>query len=141
MSLIAELDVDDALQGFTVVFTHLEDHTRSACRVDQIAALLSALRNTLGAIGIGGDLNTSGTDGTPTSVRYEIKKRVTNPRFWVKQGNRWFTPLAAPAIVTLSVNLWKNHGDKRSLLFAESRPADLQKATRLRVRRRRDWIL
>ena len=79
MSLIAELDVDGAPQGFTVVSTHLEDRARSACRIDQVDALLTQLRNTPGAIVIGGDLNTSGRDGTPTSVRYEIKKRVTNP--------------------------------------------------------------
>ena len=96
MSLIAELDVPGAPHDFTVVSTHLEDRTRSACRRDQAGALLTQLRKTPGALVIGGDLNTSGTDGTPTSIQYEIKKRVTSPRFWTKQGIRWFTPLAVP---------------------------------------------
>jgi endonuclease/exonuclease/phosphatase family metal-dependent hydrolase len=115
MSLIAELDVGEAPQGLTVVSTHLEDRTRSACRGDQVNALLAQLRNTAGPMVIGGDLNTSGTDGTPTSVRYEIKKRVTSPHFWVKQGIRWFTPFAVPAIVTFPVNLWKNHHDPTAI--------------------------
>jgi endonuclease/exonuclease/phosphatase family metal-dependent hydrolase len=100
MSLIAELDVEGAPQGFTVVSTHVEDRGRSACRGDQIDTLLSQLRNTPGAVVIGGDVNTSGKDGTPTSIRYEVKKRVTSPRFWTSQGLRRFTPRFVPAIVT-----------------------------------------
>jgi hypothetical protein len=115
MSLIAELDVEGAPQGFTVVSTHLEDHAHSDCRADQVEALLAQLRNTAGALIVGGDLNTSGTDGTPTSIRYEIKKRISNSRFWIRQGIRWFTPLAVPAIVTLPINLWKNHHDPTAI--------------------------
>ena len=83
MSLIAELDVAGAPEGFTVVSTHVEDHTRSDCRAGQVGALLAQLRNTAGAVIVGGDLNTSGVDGTPTSIRYEIKKRISNSRFWI----------------------------------------------------------
>jgi hypothetical protein len=39
------------------------------------------VREVSGPIVIGGDLNTSGKDGTPTSIAYEIKKRVSDPRF------------------------------------------------------------
>ncbi|HWR53361.1 MAG TPA: endonuclease/exonuclease/phosphatase family protein [Bryobacteraceae bacterium] len=111
MALVAELEVDGAPARITVVSAHLEDHTRSACRGDQVEALMTQLRNTPGVVVVGGDLNTSGMDGTPTSIRYEIKKRVANPRFWTNQGFRWFTPLSVPAIVTFPINLWKNHHD------------------------------
>ena len=69
------------------------------------------VRDVSGPIVIGGDLNTSGQDATPTSIAYEIKKRVSDPRFWIKGGIHWFTPLSVPAIISWPVNFWKNFHD------------------------------
>ena len=115
MALIAELSVEGAPQGFTVVSTHLEDRTRSSCRKQQMSALTTQMREATGVVVVGGDLNTSTSDGTPTSLKYEIKKRVANPRFWIEQGIRWFSPLTIPTLVTWPINYWKNYHDPTAL--------------------------
>jgi endonuclease/exonuclease/phosphatase (EEP) superfamily protein YafD len=97
MSLVVELEIG-ANQPLTVVSTHLEDRVRSSCRPDQMAEMLNQVRNVVGPVVIGGDLKSSTRDGTPRSVPYEIKKRVADPRFWAKQGIRWFTPIAIPSL-------------------------------------------
>jgi hypothetical protein len=114
MSLVVELDAGGP-QPVTVVSTHLEDRARSSCRRDQMAEVLSQLAEVSGPLIIGGDLNSSTRDGTPTSLTYEIRKRVSDPRFWVKQSIRWFTPVAIPSLLAFPLNLWKNHHDPTAL--------------------------
>jgi hypothetical protein len=92
------------------------------------------VRSIPGPLVIGGDLNTSGTDGTPTSLPYEIKKRVSDPHFWVKQGIKWFTPLGIPFYIGGPVNFWKNFHDPTALnipVFAPNRSRRLFQDLRL----------
>jgi endonuclease/exonuclease/phosphatase family metal-dependent hydrolase len=110
MALVVELDTGRP-ELLTVVSTHLEDRARASCRRDQMTAVLRNVRDSVGPVIIGGDLNSSAKDGTPTSVTYEIKKRVSDPRFWAKQGLRWLIPTAIPSAIMFPLNLWKNHHD------------------------------
>ena len=124
MSLIVELEVPGVPERFTVVSTHLEDHAKSVCRRQQMGEVVQQLREVPGPLVIGGDLNTSGTDGTPTSISYEIKKRVSDPHFWVKQGIQWFTPLGIPFYIGEPLNFWKNFRDPTAInipVFAPNR--------------------
>ena len=111
MALIVELEINGDPEAFTVVSAHLEDRATSACRREQMKELAMQVREVSGPIVIGGDLNTSGKDGTPTSIAYEIKKRVSDSRFWISGGIRWFTPLSVPALIGFPVNFWKNFHD------------------------------
>ena len=45
-----------------------------------MAEVLQQVHEVSGPVLIGGDLNSSAKDGTPTSIAYEIKKRVSDPR-------------------------------------------------------------
>lgn len=123
MMLMAKLDA--GLPGdLTVVATHLEDRSTPACRRRQMIEVLTHVIAIPGPLIIGGDLNTSTADGTPTSIKYEIKKRISNPRFWASQGIRWFTPLALPFYVTWPGNFFKNFHDPSALhvpFFARNR--------------------
>ena len=110
MALIVELEIG-AQEALTVVSAHLEDRATSACRREQMKEVAMQVREVSGPIVIGGDLNTSGKDGTPTSIAYEVKKRVSDPRFWISGGIRWFTPLSVPALIGWPVNFWKNFHD------------------------------
>lgn len=110
MSLVVELDAGGP-QPLTVVSTHLEDRARSACRREQMAEVLDQVREVGGPVIIGGDLNSSATDGTRRSVMYEIRSRVSDPSFWTKQGIRWLTPVSIPSLLAFPLNLWKNHHD------------------------------
>lgn len=115
MALTVELDVKGGSPGLTVVSTHLEDRSQASCRARQMNEVLGQLIDVSGPVILGGDLNTTARDGTPTSVGHEIKKRVADPSFWVQGGLRWFTPVAIPSLLTLPVNLWKNHHDPTAI--------------------------
>ncbi len=114
-SLMIELEVEGAPERFTVVSTHLEDRTTSSCRRKQLAEVRRQVRDIPGVVVIGADLNTSGTDGTPTSLRYEVMKRVSDHRFWIGRGIQWFSPLAVPAWIAWPVNFLKNHHDPTAI--------------------------
>jgi endonuclease/exonuclease/phosphatase family metal-dependent hydrolase len=113
MALIAELETGSP--GVTVISTHLEDRATPSCRREQMENLLAELQGTPGAVVLGGDLNTSGGDGTPTSVRYEIMKRVTDRRFWARNAFQWFSPVAVPALLLWPINYVKNWRDPTAL--------------------------
>jgi hypothetical protein len=48
--------------------------------------LLDQIKRVSSVVVLGGDLNTSGRDETPTSIRHEILKRIRNFRFWAKEA-------------------------------------------------------
>ncbi len=104
MALVVDLDVPALPTGtLTVVSVHLENRCAPGCRQRQMKALLSIIEPIDNPVVLAGDLNTSGRDATPTSVRNEIMKRVTDYRFWVSQAIFWFSPVNIPqyAIVPL----------------------------------------
>ena len=63
---------------------------------------------------VGGGLNTTGSDGTPTSIRREILKRVKDYEFWVTQALKWGTPASLPLAALMPVKYFKNHLDPTS---------------------------
>jgi len=77
-------------------------------------ALLSRIQEMENPVILGGDLNTTGTDGTPTSIRREILTRVKNSEFWVTQALSWGTPAALPLAALTPVKYFKNHLDPTS---------------------------
>ena len=114
MSLVVELEMG-AGEPLTVVSTHLEDRAPAECRREQMAEVLNQVHEARGPVVIGGDLNSSARDGTPTSITYEIKKRVADPRFWTMQGIRWLTPVSVPSLIAFPMNVWKNHHDPTAI--------------------------
>jgi endonuclease/exonuclease/phosphatase family metal-dependent hydrolase len=116
MALIAEVDLPAAPGGaVTIVATHLEDRSTPACRREQVSDLLRMIQPIAGMVVLAGDLNTSGGDGTPTSIRREVMKRVSNPRFWQKQAVRWFSPVAVPSYILWPFAYWKNLRDPTAI--------------------------
>lgn len=112
MALIVELAVPEAPGGkVTVVAAHLENKCQPKCRQEQMTDLLNQLRVVEGVVILAGDLNTTGSDAAPTSVRREIAKRVKNPRFWAGQAVNWLNPVSLPRIFTLPANYFKNYQD------------------------------
>ena len=76
----------------TIVATHLENKCPPACRQRQMQALLTDLKDGQKSVMLAGDLNTTGRDNTPTSVRNEIMMRVTDYKFWIGQAVSHFHP-------------------------------------------------
>ena len=70
----------------TIAATHLENRTKPAQRVAQLAELLDTIKNISHPVVVAGDMNTSTSDLTPTSIRREFMKRLGSPKFWIRSG-------------------------------------------------------
>ena len=115
MAIIAEVKIPDLPGGLaTVVNVHLENKCKPECRTRQMDALLSRIKEVEHPVIMAGDLNTTGSDGTPTSIRHEILNRVKNYEFWVTQALKWGTPASLPLAVLTPVKYFKNYLDPTS---------------------------
>ena len=70
----------------TIAATHLENRTKSTNRVKQLKELLALIKESRHPVVAAGDMNTSSSDFTPTSIRRELAKRYGNPVYWIKMG-------------------------------------------------------
>jgi endonuclease/exonuclease/phosphatase family metal-dependent hydrolase len=115
MAIIADVQIPDLPEGVaTVVNVHLENRCKPGCRARQMDALLARIEEIENPVIVAGDLNTSGTNGTPTSIRREIFNRVKDYEFWVSQALRWGTPASLPLAVLTPVKYFKNYLDPTS---------------------------
>jgi endonuclease/exonuclease/phosphatase family metal-dependent hydrolase len=118
MALMVDLAVPALPTGkLTVIAVHLENKCPPECRQRQMKALLSAIQSIDHPVILAGDLNTSGRDGTPTSVRNEIMKRVTDYGFWVNQAIFWFSPVSIPHYATVPLRYFHQHLDPTAWHF------------------------
>jgi endonuclease/exonuclease/phosphatase family metal-dependent hydrolase len=116
MALIADIKVPELPGGLaTVISAHLENRCKPACRTKQMDALLEQIKDVDYPLILAGDLNTTGTDGTPTSIRREILERVKNYEFWATQALKWATPAALPLLTLTPVNYFKNYLDPTAI--------------------------
>ena len=116
MALIADLAIPDLQTHVaTVVNAHLENKCPPECRTKQMDAVLTQIKQIDHPVIVAGDLNTTGADGTPTSIRREILKRVKNYEFWVTQALKWGTPASLPLAALTPVRYFKNYLDPTSI--------------------------
>lgn len=112
MAIIADVQIPELPEGLaTVVDVHLENKCKPECRSQQMDALLSRIKEVDHPVIMAGDLNTTGSDGTPTSIRREILNRVKNYEFWVTQALRWGTPASLPLAMLTPAKYFKNYLD------------------------------
>jgi endonuclease/exonuclease/phosphatase family metal-dependent hydrolase len=91
-TLYVDLDVPEAPGGMvTIAATHLENRTKPKVRRQQMQELLNTVRDVNHPVIIGGDMNTTGTDSTPTSVENMLYKRYGSLDFWTTKGIQWTT--------------------------------------------------
>jgi endonuclease/exonuclease/phosphatase family metal-dependent hydrolase len=115
MALIADVLIPEAPSGsVSVISAHLENRCKPGCRAHQMDALLAGFKEIDHPVILGGDLNTSGSDGTPTSVRREIMNRVKNYEFWATQALKWATPASLPLMAAAPIGYYKNYLDPTS---------------------------
>jgi len=87
MTLYVDLDVPEALDHrVTIAATHLENRTRPKNRRKQLQQLLKDVRDVPNPVIIAGDMNTTGSDSTPTSVENMLYKRYGDLDFWATKG-------------------------------------------------------
>jgi endonuclease/exonuclease/phosphatase family metal-dependent hydrolase len=92
MTLFVDLDVPEVSgQRLTIAVTHLENRAKPKVRRQQMAELLNEVRETRNPVVVAGDLNTTGSDGTPTSVKNMLYKKYGSTDFWATKGVQWTT--------------------------------------------------
>ena len=91
-TLFVDLDVPEAPgQRLTIAATHLENRAKPKIRRQQMEELLKEIHDIPHPVVVAGDLNTSGSDSTPTSVENMLYKRYGNVDFWTTKGVQWAT--------------------------------------------------
>ena len=91
-TLYVDLDVPDAAGGHvTIACTHLENRVKPKIRSQQMGELLKEVHETRNPVIVAGDLNTTGSDQTPTSVENLLYKRYGSLDFWTTKGIQWST--------------------------------------------------
>ena len=91
-TLYVDLDVPDAPgHRVTIACTHLENRTKPKIRRQQMLELLNQVRDDPDSVIIAGDMNTTGSDETPTSIQNLLYKRYGSVDFWTTKGVQWAT--------------------------------------------------
>lgn len=91
-TLFVDLDVPDAPEHrLTVAATHMENRAKPKARRQQMVELLNEVSDVHNPVVVAGDLNTTGSDGTPTSVPNMLYKRFGSTDFWTTKGVQWTT--------------------------------------------------
>jgi endonuclease/exonuclease/phosphatase family metal-dependent hydrolase len=112
MALIADISVPELPTGqATIVAAHLENKCPPACRKKQMTVLLDQIRTVQNPVILAGDFNTTSRDNTPTSIRNEIMKRVTDYQFWIKQSISYFNPLGFAKLALFPLHYFHGYND------------------------------
>jgi endonuclease/exonuclease/phosphatase family metal-dependent hydrolase len=91
-NLIATLDMPELPEKqVTIVATHIENRTTPKGRVKQLDELLDMVRPVQNPVVIAGDMNTTGADGSVTSIKSTVLKKMNDPSFWATQGVKYAT--------------------------------------------------
>jgi hypothetical protein len=109
-ALIVELAVPESPTGaVTVVAPHLENKCKPECRAKQALQILDWIKSDPNPVIIGGDLNTTGSDNAPVSVKKVLTDRVKDPDKWAIEALKWST--GAPTILLMPLNMMRNKND------------------------------
>jgi endonuclease/exonuclease/phosphatase family metal-dependent hydrolase len=91
-TLYVDLDVPEAPgHRVTIACTHLENRAAPKVRRQQMEQLLNEVRETTNPVIIAGDMNTTGSNSTPTSIENMLYKRYGSLDFWTTKGVQWAT--------------------------------------------------
>jgi endonuclease/exonuclease/phosphatase family metal-dependent hydrolase len=128
MMLLADIN-DASIPGgeLTVAATHLEAKSKPSERVKQLEEALTELQRIDHPVVFAGDMNTSGSDATPTSFEREVKKRAGSSKFWATQGIKYATGVGLFYDLTVGLvkmQRVKNDPTVRSVKFVSENPEE-----------------
>ena len=128
MMMLADI-TDASIPGgaVTVVATHLEGKGKPSERVKQLEEVLTEIKNITHPVILAGDMNTSGSDSTPTSFPREVKKRLGSTRFWATQGIKYATGVGLLYDITVGLvkmQRTKNDPTVKSVKFISENPEE-----------------
>jgi hypothetical protein len=128
MMLVADI-ADASIPGgaVTVVATHLEAKSKPSERLKQLEEVLAQIKNVENPVILAGDMNTSGSDSTPTSFQREVKKRLGSTSFWATQGIKYATGVGLIYDITIGLvkmQRTKNDPTVKSVKFVSENPEE-----------------
>ena len=128
MMLLADIS-DASIPGgaVTLVATHLEGKAKPSERVKQLEEVLAQIKNIDHPVILAGDMNTSGSDSTPTSFQREVKKRLGSTSFWARQGIKYATGVGLIYDITVGlVKMQRTRNDPtvKSIKFVSENPEE-----------------
>ncbi len=111
--LRVDLEVPElAEKTLTVLALHTENKCKPEGRQKQLQAVLETINAISNPVVLAGDMNTTLSDGAPTSIKNEITKRLGSKQFWAVQGIKYATGVGlAWDVVTGGINFLKNQHD------------------------------
>ena len=128
MMLVADIDERSIPGGrMTIVATHLEGKAKPSERLKQLEELLVLIQPLTHPVVVAGDMNTSGSDSTPTSFQREVKKRLGSSKFWVTQGIKYATGVGLLYDITVgAVKMQRMRKDPtvKSVKFVSENPEE-----------------
>jgi hypothetical protein len=128
MMLLADVEEPSIPGGvMTIVATHLEAKAKPAERLKQLEELLAQIQSLANPVVIAGDMNTSGSDATPTSFQREVRKRLGSSKFWVTQGIKYATGVGLLYDITVgAVKMQRTRKDPtvKSVRFVSENPEE-----------------
>ncbi len=112
-ALIVTLAVPDVKEKrVTVAATHLESNAKPEIRRRQMAELLSLIGDIPNPVIVAGDLNTTGSDSSPTSIKKQIYQRLGSTSFWTNTAIKYATGVGVLYdIAKGTINTAKNQDD------------------------------
>jgi endonuclease/exonuclease/phosphatase family metal-dependent hydrolase len=128
MMLLAEIN-DATIPGgeMSIVATHLEAKAKPSERLKQLEEALTEIQRIDHPVILAGDMNTSGSDSTPTSFEREVKKRVGSTKFWATQGVKYATGVGLFYDITVGLvkmQRVKNDPTVKSIKFVSENPEE-----------------
>ena len=112
MALAADIRVPESPTGtVTIVNAHLENKCKPDCRRKQMQAIYEEIKNVNNPLVVAGDMNTTGKDGSPMSVKGELIRLVKDYQFWLKNAITWFTPVSLPTYALMPFKFWRTYRD------------------------------
>lgn len=112
-TLLAEIADERLPSGrITIAATHLENRTKPSHRQKQLAELLETIKDIPHPVILAGDMNTTNTDLTPTSIGREFKKRFGNPKYWIRKAATYALGLGLLHDIAIGgITFGRNHSD------------------------------
>jgi endonuclease/exonuclease/phosphatase family metal-dependent hydrolase len=93
VALIAEIELPNK-QNISVISVHLENRCQAAPRVEQMEALLEAIKDIRNPVILGGDFNSFEGDASPSSLKKIVSQKISDPEFLLKGTITYFNPYA-----------------------------------------------
>lgn len=112
MALLADIDIPELDKPVTIIATHFENRAVPEKRFIQMQYLLNAIKSINNPVILAGDFNTTSSDGSPTTIRRELSKKLKDPEFYIRQAIYYSLPytlaISSAHTITNKIRINKN---------------------------------